>query len=63
MVFDHRKKIFFSNPGTQQPRLIVGVKMTGNKYVPAGKKTFIINMTDNMAVKMQHANIGFKNVR
>ena len=43
--------------------LIVGVKMTGNKYVPAGKRTFLINTTDNMAVKMQHANIGFKNVR
>jgi len=43
--------------------LIIGVKMTGNQHVPAGKKTFIINMTDNMAIKMQHANIGFKNAR
>ena len=41
-----------------------GMKLTGNKHVPAGEKTFIIDTFENPAVvKMQHANIGFKNAR
>merc|ERR1719341_1734379 len=43
--------------------LIVGVKMTGNQFVPAGETTFQINMTDNLSVRMQHASMGFKNAR
>jgi hypothetical protein len=31
--------------------LMVGVKMTGNQHVPAGKKTFMINTTDNLSVR------------
>ena len=41
-----------------------GMKLTGNKHVPAGEKTFIINTSENpLVVRMQHANIGFKNAR
>ena len=41
-----------------------GIKLTGNKHVPAGEKTFTIDTSENPAVvKMQHANIGFKNAR
>merc|ERR1711936_700509 len=43
--------------------IIVGVKMTGNQFVPAGETTFQINMTDNLSVRMQHASMGFKNAR
>ena len=39
-----------------------GIKLTGNKHVPAGEKTFMIDTLEN-TVEMQHANIGFKNAR
>ena len=41
-----------------------GMKLTGNKHVPAGEKTFIIDTSEYPpVVRMQHANIGFKNAR
>ena len=41
-----------------------GMKLTGNKHIPAGEKTFVIDTSENpVVVKMQHANIGFKNAR
>ena len=41
-----------------------GIKLTGNKHVPAGEQTFTIDTSENpVVVKMQHANIGFKNAR
>ena len=40
------------------------MKLTGNKHVPAGEKTFIIDTSEYPpVVRMQHANIGFKNAR
>ena len=39
-----------------------GVKLTGNRHVPAGETTFRIDLADQ-SVQMQHANIGFKNAR
>ena len=44
--------------------ILEGMKLTGNKHVPAGEKTFVIDTSENpLVVKMQHANIGFKNAR
>ena len=41
-----------------------GTKLTGNKHVPAGKKTFMIDVTTSpYHVMMQHASVGFKNAR
>ena len=41
-----------------------GMKLTGNRHVPAGEMTFRMDVSVNpVDVKMQHSNIGFKNAR
>ena len=41
----------------------MGVKMTGNQFVPAGEVTFLISLEEGLTVRMQHASRGFKNAR
>ena len=41
-----------------------GTKLTGNRHVPAGQKTFMIEVRrPPYPVRMQHASVGFKNAR
>jgi len=42
---------------------MMGVKMTGNQFVPAGEVTFLISLEEGLTVRMQHASRGFKNAR
>jgi len=45
---------------TQESKIVEGIKITGDPYVPARKKTLYIN-TSTKETRMMHASLGFKN--